>query len=133
MSQVDSVQVPTVQKATPRVRLSRPRLDSVLVRSTYSVSELPAVKLFEPAMLVLTDFREEPPITVSEDRPIDEALRDMIRFGRERRWETCGRCWRASRRLTSSGRDPGSVYIRLRAHLEGADRASDRRKRQIGG
>jgi CBS-domain-containing membrane protein len=37
--------------------------------------------LTDPAMHVATDFVLEQPVTVSEERPIDEALRDMIRAG----------------------------------------------------
>jgi CBS domain-containing protein len=29
----------------------------------------------------MTDFKHQQPITVTEDRPIDEAMKDMIRFG----------------------------------------------------
>ena len=35
----------------------------------------------DPAVLAITDFTRETPITVDEDRPIDAALEDMIRFG----------------------------------------------------
>ena len=35
----------------------------------------------EPAILAITDFTRETPITVDEDRPIDAALEDMVRFG----------------------------------------------------
>jgi CBS-domain-containing membrane protein len=41
----------------------------------------PPVGLDDPAVLVTTDFRQTPPITVPEHRFIDEALRDMVRFG----------------------------------------------------
>lgn len=35
----------------------------------------------DPAILAITDFTREAPITVEEDRQIDAALEDMIRFG----------------------------------------------------
>ena len=35
----------------------------------------------DPAILAITDFTRETPITVDEDRPIDAALEDMVRFG----------------------------------------------------
>jgi len=35
----------------------------------------------DPAIHAITDFTRELPITVDEDRQIDEALDDMIRFG----------------------------------------------------
>ena len=42
---------------------------------------LPRVSLSDPAHLVMTDFAREPSITVKEERRIDEALEDMVRFG----------------------------------------------------
>ncbi|HUN28014.1 MAG TPA: CBS domain-containing protein [Steroidobacteraceae bacterium] len=41
----------------------------------------PAVGLEDPAILVMTDFSHEHPVTVSDERRIDDALKDMIRFG----------------------------------------------------
>ncbi len=35
----------------------------------------------DPAVLAITDFTRETPITVDEERTIDAALEDMIRFG----------------------------------------------------
>jgi len=35
----------------------------------------------DPAVLAITDFTHEAPITVDEDRQIDAALEDMVRFG----------------------------------------------------
>ncbi len=35
----------------------------------------------DPAVLAITDFTREYPVTVDEDRQIDAALQDMIRFG----------------------------------------------------
>jgi len=37
--------------------------------------------LNDPAPLVVTDFTREAPVTVTEDRPIDDALRDMMVAG----------------------------------------------------
>ena len=42
---------------------------------------LPSVRLADPARLLMTDFHQESPCTVSEHRTIDEALRDMIHLG----------------------------------------------------
>jgi CBS-domain-containing membrane protein len=39
------------------------------------------VALTDPAMRIVTDFTREPPMTVTEDRLIDDALRDMILSG----------------------------------------------------
>ena len=39
------------------------------------------LSLNDSATLVVTDFTREAPVTVTEDRPIDEALRDMIVAG----------------------------------------------------
>lgn len=41
---------------------------------------LPSVQLADPARVLMTDFHQESPCTVSEHRTIDEALRDMIRL-----------------------------------------------------
>jgi CBS domain-containing protein len=40
-----------------------------------------SLRLGDPAIYAMTDFTREYPITVSEDRHIDTALDDMIRFG----------------------------------------------------
>ncbi len=63
------------------IQLSRPRNDSTLRSPAAPVSPSPIVRPGDPAALVMTDFRAEPPITVTEDRGIDAALDDMIRFG----------------------------------------------------
>jgi hypothetical protein len=39
------------------------------------------VALTDPALRIVTDFTREPPMTVTEDRLIDDALRDMILSG----------------------------------------------------
>jgi CBS domain-containing protein len=39
------------------------------------------IALSDPAVRVVTDFMLEQPLTVAEDRPIDEALREMIVAG----------------------------------------------------
>jgi signal-transduction protein with cAMP-binding, CBS, and nucleotidyltransferase domain len=45
------------------------------------LTESSRVELTDPAVRVLTDFAHEPPVTVTEDRPIDDALRDMMDAG----------------------------------------------------
>jgi CBS domain-containing protein len=42
---------------------------------------VPAVKPGDAAVAVMTDFAHEQPITVGEERRIEDALEDMIRFG----------------------------------------------------
>src|SRR5581483_5417542 len=37
--------------------------------------------LNDPATCVMTDFTRESPLTVTEDRPIEDALRDMVNAG----------------------------------------------------
>jgi signal-transduction protein with cAMP-binding, CBS, and nucleotidyltransferase domain len=44
-------------------------------------AETRRVALSDPAARIVTDFTREPPITVTEDRPIDDALRDMMAAG----------------------------------------------------
>jgi CBS domain-containing protein len=61
--------------------LLKRRHDALPSRPMGPRSDLALVKLSDPAVHVMTDFRREPPITVAEDHAIDEALRDMIRFG----------------------------------------------------
>ncbi|MHB1539810.1 MAG: CBS domain-containing protein [Steroidobacteraceae bacterium] len=39
------------------------------------------MRLTDPALLLMTDFRQTLPLTVSKHRPLDEALADMMRFG----------------------------------------------------
>lgn len=43
-----------------------------------SVAKARRVALNDPATSVMTDFTRESPLTVTEDRPIEEALRDMV-------------------------------------------------------
>ena len=42
---------------------------------------LPSLSLGDPAMTAMTDFTQECPVTVSPDRHIDDALKDMMRAG----------------------------------------------------
>jgi hypothetical protein len=44
-------------------------------------AEARRVVLTDSATSVVTDFTREPPVTVTEDRPIDHALQDMITAG----------------------------------------------------
>ena len=44
-------------------------------------AETRRVALTDPAVRIVTDFTREPPMTVTEDRLIDDALRDMITAG----------------------------------------------------
>lgn len=46
-----------------------------------TATEEKALDYTDPAVLALTDFTREQPITVDEERQIDAALEDMIRFG----------------------------------------------------
>jgi hypothetical protein len=63
----------SLQSATehsPVAKLWRPR-----------TGEARRVALADPAVRLVTDFTREPPMTVTEDRLIDDALRDMIVAG----------------------------------------------------
>ncbi|MDB6085211.1 MAG: domain containing rane protein [Gammaproteobacteria bacterium] len=44
-------------------------------------AEYPDLKLKDPAVNAMTDFMHKFPISVAPERPIDEALADMMRFG----------------------------------------------------
>jgi DeoR family transcriptional regulator, catabolite repression regulator len=44
-------------------------------------TEYPDLKLKDPAVHGMTDFMHKCPISVAPERPIDEALADMVRFG----------------------------------------------------
>ena len=44
-------------------------------------TEYPDLKLKDPALHGMTDFMHKFPISVAPERPIDEALADMMRFG----------------------------------------------------
>src|ERR1700732_536048 len=46
-----------------------------------SVSDGQFLELGDPAIHAITDFTREHPVTVDEDRPIDDALHDMIHLG----------------------------------------------------
>lgn len=46
-----------------------------------SHSSLPRLKLTDPAMRAMTDFQRDPPLTVSEDFSLDEAIDRMFRMG----------------------------------------------------
>jgi len=59
---------------SPARRLSAPR-------TLRPVTTLQRVKPTDPATRVITDFAHEHPITVTEQRRIDDALEDMICFG----------------------------------------------------
>jgi hypothetical protein len=43
--------------------------------------DLPSLSLDDPAITAMTDFTQECPVTVSPDRHIDDALKDMMRAG----------------------------------------------------
>jgi CBS domain-containing protein len=58
-----------------RVRHAPARITSL------SATELPHVTLSDPAQRVMTDFAHAHPVTITEERRIDDALADMIRFG----------------------------------------------------
>jgi CBS domain-containing protein len=46
-----------------------------------SHSTLPRLKLTDPATRAMTDFQRDPPLTVSEDFSLDEAIDRMFRMG----------------------------------------------------
>lgn len=46
-----------------------------------SIADGPCLKLSDPAVLAITDFALDPPVTVNQGRQIDDALQDMIRLG----------------------------------------------------
>jgi len=46
-----------------------------------SHSSLPRLKLTDPATRAMTDFQREPPLTVSEDYSLEEAIDRMFRMG----------------------------------------------------
>lgn len=46
-----------------------------------SVADGPSLEMSDPAVLAVTDFTREHPVTVDEGRQIDDALQDMIRLG----------------------------------------------------
>lgn len=76
-----SSQFAIANRPSSGIQLSRPRTDSVLLSSVAPVSLSPIVRPSDPAVLLMTDFRTEPPVAVTEDRGIDDALGDMIRSG----------------------------------------------------
>jgi hypothetical protein len=49
-----------------------------------AAAEARRVQLGDPATLVMTDFTREPPATVTEDRSIDDALKNMVFAGSTR-------------------------------------------------
>lgn len=57
---------------------SKTILHPTVLRPTFEQCTL---TLSDSAVRVMTDFRHERPITIAEDRPINTALDDMIRFG----------------------------------------------------
>lgn len=63
------------------ISLSQSQVGLVLPCSGSFPCDPAPVGLGDPAIWVMTDFRQAPPITVPEHRSIDEALGDMIRFG----------------------------------------------------
>lgn len=75
--------VPEPQDGCPSCSplLSPARLHCPPRNSRSPAPDLPLVRLADPARLLMTDFQHEPVFTVTADRPIDEALSDMMRFG----------------------------------------------------
>lgn len=57
------------------------RTDGEGVLPQRSATDGQPLKYADPAVLAITDFTREHPITVDEERQIDAALEDMIRFG----------------------------------------------------
>ena len=76
-----STQLAMTDGETTGMRLSRAQVGLVLPCDGHPPCDLRTVSLLDAAALVVSDFRQVPPITVNEDSSIDEALRDMIRFG----------------------------------------------------
>ena len=76
-----STQLAVTERESAVVPLSRARVGLVLPCAGRFPCDPSPVGLDDPAALVMTDFRLAPPITVPEHRMIDEALRDMVRFG----------------------------------------------------
>jgi CBS domain len=63
----------------PMAYLNRPNpADMPVNRVRGSTSGDRALALTDPAILVVTDFAREHPVTITEDRPIEEALQTMI-------------------------------------------------------
>ncbi len=57
------------------------RADGEGVLPQRSVADGQALVYADPAVLAITDFTREHPVTIDEERQIDAALEDMIRFG----------------------------------------------------
>ncbi len=63
------------------VSLTPAKIDGIGVLPQREATDEQALESGDPAVLAITDFTREHPITVEEDRQIDAALEDMIRFG----------------------------------------------------
>ncbi len=63
------------------VSLTPAKIEGVGVLPQREATGEQALQSGDPAVLAVTDFTREHPITVEEDRQIDAALEDMIRFG----------------------------------------------------
>jgi CBS domain-containing protein len=59
----------------------RPRLTASGVLPMRRPTEYSGLRLIDPALHGMTDFMHKFPISVAPERPIDEALADMVRFG----------------------------------------------------
>jgi CBS domain-containing protein len=59
----------------------QPRMQASGVLPMRRAAEYPDLKLKDPALHGMTDFMHKFPISVAPERPIDEALADMMRFG----------------------------------------------------
>src|ERR1700692_469015 len=59
----------------------QPRIQAAGVLPMRRPTEYPDLKLRDPAVHGMTDFMHKFPISVAPERPIDEALADMMRFG----------------------------------------------------
>ena len=81
MSHSPSMPLAMTDGAPAAASLARSRVGLMLPCAGSFPCDPPPVGLDDPAVLVTTDFRQTPPITVPEHRLIDEALRDMVRFG----------------------------------------------------
>jgi CBS domain-containing protein len=83
MSRISIPALETPAGPTAEIKPRRPPVEysSAAKLRRPSAAEGRRVALTDPAECVVTDFTREPPMTVTGDCPIDDALRDMINAG----------------------------------------------------
>ncbi|NNM61571.1 MAG: CBS domain-containing protein [Steroidobacteraceae bacterium] len=64
-----------------KIALRPAKIDGEGVLAQRSVNHDRMIGPADPAVLAVTDFAREAPVTVDQERPIDSALEDMVRFG----------------------------------------------------